>query len=75
MSDDFEYISHARLEYRDGCRHAYLGEVAKPPHPFAQPPGNTYALDQAKFEEDHDASTGLGSVFNARACVDCPRIL
>jgi hypothetical protein len=30
MSDDFEYISHARLEYRDGYRHAYLGEVAEP---------------------------------------------
>jgi hypothetical protein len=30
MSDDFEYISHARLEYRDGYRHAFLGEVAEP---------------------------------------------
>jgi hypothetical protein len=29
MSDDFEYISHARLEYRNGYRHAYLGEVAE----------------------------------------------
>lgn len=38
---------------------------------IAQPPGDTYALDQSKFEEDHDASTGLGPVFNARACVDC----
>jgi len=38
---------------------------------IAQPPGDTYALDQAKFEEDHDAGTGLGPVFNARACVDC----
>jgi CxxC motif-containing protein (DUF1111 family) len=38
---------------------------------IAQPPGDTYALDQAKFEDDHDASTGLGPVFNARACVDC----
>jgi CxxC motif-containing protein (DUF1111 family) len=38
---------------------------------IAQPPGDTYALDQARFEQDHDASTGLGPVFNARACVDC----
>jgi len=38
---------------------------------IAQPPGDTYALDQTKFEEDHDAGTGLGPVFNARACADC----
>src|SRR6201997_4011065 len=38
---------------------------------IAQPPGDTYALDQTRFEQDHDASTGLGPVFNARACVDC----
>src|SRR5215468_11156788 len=38
---------------------------------IGQPPGDTYSLDQAKFEEDHDAGTGLGPVFNARACVDC----
>lgn len=36
-----------------------------------EPPGDTYALDQRKFEEDHDPSTGLGPVFNARACADC----
>jgi hypothetical protein len=30
MPDDFEYISQARLEYRDGYRHAYLGEVPEP---------------------------------------------
>jgi hypothetical protein len=30
MSDDFEYVSHARLEYRDGARHAWLGEVPEP---------------------------------------------
>jgi hypothetical protein len=28
--DDFEYISNARLEYREGYRHAYLGEVPEP---------------------------------------------
>ena len=27
MSEPFEYISHARLEYRNGARHAWLGEV------------------------------------------------
>jgi CxxC motif-containing protein (DUF1111 family) len=36
-----------------------------------QPPGDAYALDQTRFEQDHDASTGLGPVFNARACADC----
>ena len=30
MADDFEYVSRARLEYRDGFRNAYLGEVAEP---------------------------------------------
>src|SRR6266853_3474151 len=38
---------------------------------IAQPPGDDYALDQTRFEQDHDASTGLGPVFNARACADC----
>ena len=30
MAERFEYISHARLEYRDGYRHAYLGDVPEP---------------------------------------------
>jgi CxxC motif-containing protein (DUF1111 family) len=38
---------------------------------IAEPPGDSYVLDQTKFEQDHDASTGLGPVFNARACADC----
>jgi len=38
---------------------------------IAEPPGDTYALDQAQFERTHDASTGLGPVFNATACVSC----
>jgi CxxC motif-containing protein (DUF1111 family) len=38
---------------------------------IAQPPGDDYALDQTRFEQDHDASTGLGPVFNARACAEC----
>jgi len=38
---------------------------------IAEPAGDTFTLDQAHFEQDEDASTGLGPVFNARACVDC----
>ncbi len=38
---------------------------------IAEPPGDTFALDQAQFERKHDASTGLGPVFNATACVEC----
>jgi CxxC motif-containing protein (DUF1111 family) len=38
---------------------------------IVEPQGDTYALDQTRFEQDHDASTGLGPVFNARACADC----
>jgi hypothetical protein len=30
MAEHFEYISRARLEYRHGYRHAYLGEVPEP---------------------------------------------
>lgn len=38
---------------------------------IAEPPGDTFALDQAQFERRHDPSTGLGPVFNATACVEC----
>src|SRR5215471_374427 len=40
-------------------------------HGIPEPAGDTYALDQSAFERSHDASTGLGPVFNARACADC----
>lgn len=30
MADAFEYISRTRLEYRDGLRNAWLGEVPEP---------------------------------------------
>ena len=30
MPDPFEYISRARLQYLDGYRRAYLGEVPEP---------------------------------------------
>jgi hypothetical protein len=30
MSYDFEYVSRTRLVYRNGARHAYLGDVLEP---------------------------------------------
>jgi hypothetical protein len=30
MTEPFEYISKTRLEYRNGQRHAWLGEVPEP---------------------------------------------
>ena len=30
MPEDFEYVSHARLEYREGLRNAFLGDVPEP---------------------------------------------
>ena len=30
MAEPFEYVSHARLVYKDGYRNAYLGEVEEP---------------------------------------------
>lgn len=38
---------------------------------IAEPAGDTFALDQAVYETTHDAKSGLGPVFNARACSDC----
>ena len=38
---------------------------------IGQPFGDTYVHDQQIYEQTHDPSTGLGPVFNARACVDC----
>jgi CxxC motif-containing protein (DUF1111 family) len=38
---------------------------------ITEPPGDTFALDQAQFERRHDPSTGLGPVFNATACGEC----
>ncbi len=38
---------------------------------LGEPPGDTFSLDQKIYETAHDASTGLGPVFNARACADC----
>lgn len=30
MADEFEYVSRTRLVYKDGMRHAYLGDVPEP---------------------------------------------
>src|SRR6478736_7235107 len=38
---------------------------------IAEPAGDSFALDQQIFELTHDVNSGLGPVFNARACVDC----
>jgi len=38
---------------------------------IAEPPSDTFGLDQQIYETLHDVSTGLGPVFNARACVEC----
>src|ERR1700681_1000744 len=36
-----------------------------------EPPGDTFALDQQIYEQTHDVNSGLGPVFNARACAEC----
>src|SRR5580704_12327330 len=41
---------------------------------IAEPQGDTYALDQTNFEQPHDASTGLGPVFNAEPAWTATRI-
>jgi CxxC motif-containing protein (DUF1111 family) len=38
---------------------------------IAESAGDTFALDQQIYETIHDVDTGLGPVFNARACADC----
>jgi CxxC motif-containing protein (DUF1111 family) len=36
-----------------------------------EPAGDTFALDQAAYEEEDGVDGGLGPVYNARGCVDC----
>ena len=36
-----------------------------------EPAGDTFAEDQATFEEEDGVDNGLGPVYNARGCVDC----
>jgi CxxC motif-containing protein (DUF1111 family) len=38
---------------------------------IVEPANDSFALDQKAFENVRDATTGLGPVFNARACVEC----
>src|ERR1700746_1551247 len=38
---------------------------------IAEPAGDSFVLDQQIYELTHDVNTGLGPVFNARACADC----
>jgi len=38
---------------------------------LGEPPGDTYALDQQVYEQIHDVNTGLGPVYNGRACAEC----
>jgi len=38
---------------------------------IAEPTGDTFALDQQVYEENHSVQTGLGPVYNATACVSC----
>jgi CxxC motif-containing protein (DUF1111 family) len=38
---------------------------------FPQPPGDTFAVDQAAFEEQEGTDSGLGPLYNAQSCVAC----
>jgi len=38
---------------------------------FLEPAGDTFALDQAAFEEQDGVEKGLGPLYNAQACVSC----
>jgi CxxC motif-containing protein (DUF1111 family) len=38
---------------------------------IAEPSGDTFALDQQVYETLHDVNSGLGPVYNGRACAEC----
>jgi CxxC motif-containing protein (DUF1111 family) len=38
---------------------------------IAEPTGDNFALDQQIYETQHDVNSGLGPVFNGRACAEC----
>src|ERR1700686_2152993 len=38
---------------------------------IAEPTGDNFALDQQVYETLHDVNSGLGPVFNGRACAEC----
>jgi hypothetical protein len=75
-SDETQRMQRHRLVYKIENRD-HNGELTVNPgsqsisNGIEEPPGDTFALDQAQFERRHDASTGLGPVFNATACVEC----
>ena len=51
MTEPFVYISHARLECRDGYRRAYLGDVPEPV---------TYGVQGARERQGRYRGGGLG---------------
>ena len=38
---------------------------------LVEAPGDTFALDQQVYETQHDVNSGLGPVYNGRACAEC----
>src|ERR1700688_3922934 len=38
---------------------------------LTEPSGDSFALDQQNYERVHDVSTGLGPLYNGRACAEC----
>jgi hypothetical protein len=38
---------------------------------IAEPSGDTFVLDQQVYETLHDVNSGLGPVYNGRACAEC----
>lgn len=38
---------------------------------LVEPSGDTFALDQKIYETLHDVDSGLGPVYNGRACAEC----
>jgi hypothetical protein len=38
---------------------------------IAEPPGDIFPVDQQIYERVHDVNSGLGPVFNGRACAEC----
>ena len=65
------YNSHSSADDQPNGRANSECRLSKRQQPNTEPPGDTFALDQAQFERKHDATTGLGPVFNATACSEC----
>ncbi len=38
---------------------------------IAEPPGDSFELDQRVYETFHDVESGLGPVYNGRSCAEC----